>query len=563
MISRAALLLLGLVGLAASVLVPPSVAPANAVGISISGTVTAADGGLPLQGMQVDLVLQPGEGGGLIDSVLTAADGTYTFTDVPDGTYHVCAEQFWDTAAYYLPTCWGQEGVTVSQPIIVAGAPLPGIDLALGEYASISGSVLWAEDGTGTTHVLDGAKIFLVPVTAVRDVWFGDDPAGTTNSGGDFTVNWVTPGSYLMKIAFDGSSPWLNHEYWDDGLILADAQPVTVTSGQDLVLDPIVLDERALFYGRLAGADRYATAVAVSQAAFPDDNPVVPVVYIANGLNYPDALAAGPAAIAQGGVLLTTHPTSLPDVVRQELIRLQPEKVIVAGGVNSVSAAVFNQIVSAVGPGVVTRLGGATRYETARMIVEDAFDEAYGVYIATGRNYPDALSAGPAAGERRGPVLLVDGLASGLDQATKDLLYALNPDRVYIVGGAAAVGAGIEADVVEYINDRKLDTWDVDWYRFAGVDRYQTSFLINNEAFYRADAAFVAVGTNFADALTGGALAGAWASPLYLTPSTCLMPSVADSMVWNHSNLLVLLGGTAVLSPAVAFQTFCPISWSY
>ncbi|HSG85871.1 MAG TPA: N-acetylmuramoyl-L-alanine amidase, partial [Candidatus Limnocylindrales bacterium] len=44
---------------------------------------------------------------------------------------------------------------------------------------------------------------------------------------------------------------------------------------------------------RLAGADRYATAVEISKATFP--SPPVPVAYVATGSDFPDALAGGPA----------------------------------------------------------------------------------------------------------------------------------------------------------------------------------------------------------------------------------------------------------------------------
>jgi putative cell wall-binding protein len=93
---------------------------------------------------------------------------------------------------------------------------------------------------------------------------------------------------------------------------------------------------------RVAGADRYATAVAVSQAGFAADAPGT--VYLATGTLFPDGLAgAAPAARARGPLLLTT-PTSLPDAVAAELRRLNPSTVVVLGGSGSVSTTVINQI---------------------------------------------------------------------------------------------------------------------------------------------------------------------------------------------------------------------------
>ncbi len=52
---------------------------------------------------------------------------------------------------------------------------------------------------------------------------------------------------------------------------------------------------------RLFGADRYATAAAVSAGTFPAG---APVAYLATGSDYPDALAAAAAAGGRGPVLL-------------------------------------------------------------------------------------------------------------------------------------------------------------------------------------------------------------------------------------------------------------------
>jgi putative cell wall-binding protein len=91
---------------------------------------------------------------------------------------------------------------------------------------------------------------------------------------------------------------------------------------------------------RLAGADRYTTAVALSnlQAAG------VPVVYLASGTNFPDGLSGGAAAGQLGGPLLLTAPTSLPVSTAQELARLKPRRVVVLGSAASISSGVVAQV---------------------------------------------------------------------------------------------------------------------------------------------------------------------------------------------------------------------------
>ena len=87
---------------------------------------------------------------------------------------------------------------------------------------------------------------------------------------------------------------------------------------------------------RIAGDDRYDTAARISADAFPD---TVDVVHLATGENFPDALAATPAAARAGGPLLLTRPDCLPDVVADELARLDPSRVVVLGGPAVVSDA--------------------------------------------------------------------------------------------------------------------------------------------------------------------------------------------------------------------------------
>jgi hypothetical protein len=88
---------------------------------------------------------------------------------------------------------------------------------------------------------------------------------------------------------------------------------------------------------RLAGADRFGTAIAVAQTFAPG----VARLYIANGYGFPDALSAAPAAAHFSSPLLLTAPEALPAAVKAEIKRLKPTKIVIAGGVNAVSNSVL------------------------------------------------------------------------------------------------------------------------------------------------------------------------------------------------------------------------------
>ncbi|BAU33102.1 cell wall-binding repeat-containing protein [Microcella alkaliphila] len=297
---------------------------------------------------------------------------------------------------------------------------------------------------------------------------------------------------------------------------------------------------------RLAGPDRFATAVEISRAAFPSG---APVVVIANGLSFPDALSAGPAAVQLGGPVLLVGPTSIPSVVRTELNRLRPQRIVVVGGTGVVSGAVATELRSFASSRSVTRLGGADRYATSRAIAEFAFPRASEVYIATGAGFADALSAGAAGANRAAPVVLVPGTASTVDSATRSLLTRMRISQIYVAGGTGVVSGGVVTSLRTVAPVTRL----------AGADRFATSLAINKQAVRgSASDALVTYGLNFPDALAGSVLAGVRGAPMYIAPTTCVPRDMIAHMRSLSVGRVTLLGGSGVLSSDVGRLRPCP-----
>jgi hypothetical protein len=87
------------------------------------------------------------------------------------------------------------------------------------------------------------------------------------------------------------------------------AETAWIIGGESAVLPQVEDDAVALGLDveRLAGADRYLTALAVGAAAEAAGLGVMPTI-VASGATFPDALAAGPAAANLGGRLLLANP---------------------------------------------------------------------------------------------------------------------------------------------------------------------------------------------------------------------------------------------------------------
>lgn len=187
---------------------------------------------------------------------------------------------------------------------------------------------------------------------------------------------------------------------------------------------------------RLSGADRYATSAAISQEAFPAGNSLV---FVASGEVFADALAGAPAAAYNNAPVLLVRPGSVPSAIGSELERLDPDTIIVLGGAGSVGANVVEQLQEW---GEVERIAGSTRWETSARIADELFPRSMAAaVIASGQQFPDALSATAATGSLRAPLLLVS--RDAIDASVVERIRSLNPRRLVVIGGMGSVSEGV------------------------------------------------------------------------------------------------------------------------
>lgn len=292
---------------------------------------------------------------------------------------------------------------------------------------------------------------------------------------------------------------------------------------------------------RLAGTDRYATAVAVSRASYPTTaTATATLAVLTTGADFPDALAGGAAAATLGGPVLLTPRDGVPSAVIDEIRRLKVSRVLVLGGTRAVSETATTQL--RFQNVEVERIAGAGRYETAALVSRRTFaSPAPVVYVATGADYPDALGGAAAAGRQQAPVLLV--AKATLPPATAAELDRLRPARIVLLGGTGAVSTAVE---------RGLAAYAPSVVRIAGADRYATASAVARSTPGATSAAFLATGRSFADALSGGPAAARAHAPVLLVPRSCVPRSVHNELERYGYPPVTLLGGSAALTSAVA-----------
>lgn len=289
---------------------------------------------------------------------------------------------------------------------------------------------------------------------------------------------------------------------------------------------------------RIGGVDRFDVAAGVAEQTHPAG---ASTVFIASGGNYPDALSAAPAANHAGGALLLVTADAIPGRTQDALSRLAPSKVVIVGGPNTISDRVASELGSLLPGATVSRIGGADRFAVSRAVAKTVFGTAAQAIIATGANYPDALSSGGAAAIVDEPVVLVNGGLTTADADTLSVLGGLGTATLVISGGPNSISTGLEASL------RTIATVT----RVGGADRFEASVNINKASFTTATTAFLATGFNYPDALVGGVIAGKNRGPLYVVQTNCVPQATLDDIARIGATKVVLLGGTNSLSERV------------
>ena len=278
---------------------------------------------------------------------------------------------------------------------------------------------------------------------------------------------------------------------------------------------------------RIAGANRYETAVKISQAGWQEH---AQGVVIARGDDFPDALAGAPLAYDLDSPILLTHTNVLDQIVKDEVERLDPEFAILLGGEKALSKDVEDALVDMGIP--VERIAGADRFETAAKIAA-TLPHANKAVIANGMKFPDALAIASYAAENTYPILLAKQNELPDDTAAMLKRY---PESI-AVGGTAV----LSEDLFNKLPKAK---------RYGGADRYETASIIAMEL-NPSHKAFVSTGLEFADALTGSVLAAKRDNSFLLVDPNKMQDSVIEAKEKLGIYHFTILGGPKAVSPII------------
>lgn len=400
---------------------------------------------------------------------------------------------------------------------------------ARGWLTDIAAGVVWATD--------EGADVVNLSLGSLDDKTFMRDAmryaiergvAVVAAAGNYGTDSRVYPAAYdeVVGVAASSRDDDSRATYSSSGDWVSLAAP-----GSNIATDLLPQRYRT-FRGTSSAAPLVSGTLALGIAADPEPDDTSagravaalaetaePVDYVADGLV--DAAATVDAVPDTTGPSLPDEPVATPDIPSRD-----PD--------------------AETDPGVaMRRIAGKDRYETAEQV--SASRVAPGpprVYVTTGARFPDALAAGAAAGRFDAPVLLTT--RNTLPASTARELERLAPDEVVVVGGTAAVSEDVEQDVADAAGS------GTGVRRLAGDGRFATAATVATEAFEDPPVAYLATGAVFADALAGVPAAITADGPMLLTAGDELPAVTRDALAELAPDRIVLLGGRAAVSDAVA-----------
>ena len=207
-------------------------------------------------------------------------------------------------------------------------------------------------------------------------------------------------GSYLAAVK---KAPILLTEAGQDANVLAYLTESLIPGGRVYILGGTaavsqefedMAGEMGFHVIRLKGKSRYETNLAILEEAGVN---TTDEVLIATGTNYADSLSASATGLPM--VLVADTLTA----EQREFLQGTSRNFVILGGTGAVSKTVENQLKTM---GTVTRVKGASRYETSVEIAKRYFATPEAMVLAYAQGFPDGLCGGPLALSVGAPLIL-------------------------------------------------------------------------------------------------------------------------------------------------------------
>lgn len=287
---------------------------------------------------------------------------------------------------------------------------------------------------------------------------------------------------------------------------------------------------------RVSGADRYATAAAISREGWKESE----YILLSTGEGddkFADALAGSPLSFALNAPMLLTATDKLSFSAQEEIIRLKAKKAVLLGGSSVVSDNVERKLMDM---GLTTeRLWGDNRILTAIRIADKMRDlrPFTKVFLTSGEEFQYAMMIAPFASKNGIPVLFTEKDALNSQVAESFAKWGVN--EVHIIGNTNVISQQVEDS---------LKGMNLSVSRVSGTDISDTNVKVINT--YSMDLSHIALARNdiFADGLAGASFAAIKNMPVLLTGSTSAPSPVSGFITSSAFESAYVFGGPGAVS---------------
>ena len=311
-----------------------------------------------------------------------------------------------------------------------------------------------------------------------------------------------------------------------DGAISSDGTKVVSKTDPGKTVTDVIIKKKGSTpvptrtYIELTGGNRYATAAALAEKAFPNAPKEIVIV---KSTDFPDALSANAYAGAADAPVLLSSLKALSPEITALLTRTWGSKVTKATFIGKGFEAKVISDLKACGIKEFETLAGDNRYATAEAVMKAGFDKNYftndTVIIATGQKAADALSVSPWSYKQHYPMLLATSKLT-LPDSSMALLKEKGFKKVILLGNVNdSCAAGLPTT------------------RLMGATRYETSLLIadyfiNTEkaGSYQNTGFAMGYNKNYPDALAAGMVLGRMGAPVMLVKNVTASDKESQSV---------------------------------
>jgi len=209
-----------------------------------------------------------------------------------------------------------------------------------------------------------------------------------------------------------------------------DTKKVMLLGGESAISENVenALHDEGIKTERIAGPNRYETSIAIAEyvADFRGESSIEKA-FLVSGVNFPDALSIAPEAARKGYPILLTNGQRFHQTVENFINEYNVSEITAIGGPSVVNESITEDLGH-------QRIYGSNRYLSALAVAKAFETGGNSVLVATGLNFPDALSAGVLGALTDQNIILVNAR-----RLSPELETYLSDMELVVIGGENVV----------------------------------------------------------------------------------------------------------------------------